>query len=69
MNKAHLEGLGEQLCDFLLSEGARTLEDFGVAFHFPLLLAAASTRTYGATENLSSPPTVDGTVGMGKTHN
>jgi hypothetical protein len=62
MNRAHLESLREHFSNLLLAKGTGTLEDFGVTLHFALLLTAASTRTNGATKNLGSPPTADGTV-------
>jgi hypothetical protein len=66
--RARLKSLGEHLSDFLPSEGTRTLENFCVAFHLSLLLTAASTRANGTPKDFCSPPTVDGTLRMGKTH-
>ena len=65
-NSSHLESLGEHLSDLLFAESTCTLENFGVAFRFFFLLAAASTRADGAAQYLCPPPAVNGTLGMGK---
>src|SRR6266404_7290865 len=68
-NSSHLESLGEHLSDILLAEGACTLEDFCLAFHFLFLFTATSTRADGAAKYLCPPPAIDGTLGMGKPQN
>jgi len=68
MNSSHLESLREHLSDLLLAEGTCTLENFGVAFDSSFLFSATSTRADGAAKYFCPPPTINGTLRMGKPH-
>jgi hypothetical protein len=67
-SKGQLESLGEHLSNILLAEGTCTLENFGLAFGFSSLFTATSTRADGTAKYLCPPPTINGTLGMGKPH-